>query len=93
MSEHVLEDLIEVKSFAQQVHRCPRTIKRWMDETDGLPYVQLGARRLIHLPTARQWIMSKMCRSNPTRHKKVTRPPRRKRKAERARHAEIEATQ
>jgi hypothetical protein len=60
MSTNILEDLLEIELFAAEVKRNPRTVRRWIDQPDGLPYTKLGNRILIHLPTAREWIMSRM---------------------------------
>jgi len=60
MSTNVLEDLLEIEPFAAEVKRNPRTVRRWIDQPNGLPYTKLGNRILIHLPTARDWIMSRM---------------------------------
>jgi hypothetical protein len=56
----VLDDYVEVEPFAKEVKRSPRTILRWMDEPNGLPYSRIGNRRLIHVPTARDWIFGRM---------------------------------
>jgi hypothetical protein len=60
MSINVLEDLLEIVPFAAEVKRNPRTVRRWIDQPNGLPYTKLGNRILIHVPTAREWIMSQM---------------------------------
>jgi hypothetical protein len=60
MSTNILEDLLEIIPFAAEVKRNPRTVRRWIDQPDGLPYTKLGNRILIHLPTAREWIMGRM---------------------------------
>jgi hypothetical protein len=61
----VLADYVEVDPFAVQVKRHPRTVRRWMQEPDGLPYLRLGNRVLIHVPTAREWLFNKIKRPNP----------------------------
>jgi hypothetical protein len=38
-----------------------------MNEPNGLPFTQLGNRKIIHLPTAREWLLSRMRRPNPER--------------------------
>jgi hypothetical protein len=77
MSE-LLEDFLDLQPFAAQINRHPRTVRRWLDEPSGLPYTRIGNRILIHVPTARDWIFSRM------RNQKKRPPPRRRaRKAER----------
>jgi hypothetical protein len=65
MSTDVLADYVEVDPFAAEVKRHPRTVRRWMQEPDGLPHLRLGNRILIHVPTARQWLLSKIKHPNP----------------------------
>jgi hypothetical protein len=63
----ILNDYVDVASFAGAVDKHPRSILRWMNESNGLPYLKLGSRRLIHLPTARQWLLGRIQQPNPTR--------------------------
>jgi hypothetical protein len=67
MSSQILEGFLGIAPFAAQVERDPRTVRRWMDEADGLPYTKIGNRRLIHIPTAREWMLGRMRRPNPRR--------------------------
>jgi hypothetical protein len=77
MSTNILEDLLEIEPFAAEIKRNPRTVRRWIDQPNGLPYTRLGKRILIHAPTARAWIMSRMQNVGPRkggvrkRHKHV----------------------
>jgi hypothetical protein len=65
--QDILTDYAEVEAFAAEVKRSPRTVIRWMDEPNGLPYTKLGNRRLIHIPSARAWMLSRVRRRNPRR--------------------------
>ena len=56
----LFDDYVDVPTLATKVDRCARTITRWMDEPGGLPFTMLGNRRLIHVPTAREWLMRRM---------------------------------
>jgi hypothetical protein len=78
MSTNLFEDFLELEPFAAHVKRTTRTVRRWIDEPNGLPYTQLGNRILIHVPTARQWIMSRMENVRRERPRKAS--ARRKRK-------------
>jgi hypothetical protein len=60
----VLQDFLDLAPFAKQVGR-PRTVRRWMDQPNGLPHTRIGNRILIHIPTAREWIMGRMRGRNP----------------------------
>jgi hypothetical protein len=60
----LLEGFLDLEPFAKEVDRNPRTIRRWLDCPDGLPYTRIGNRILIHVPTAREWIFGKMRKPN-----------------------------
>ena len=61
----LLQDFLDLEPFAAEVKRKPRTVRRWLDEPNGLPYTRIGNRILIHVPTAREWMLSRM--RNPMR--------------------------
>jgi hypothetical protein len=63
----VLVDFQEFETFAADIKRSVRTVERWTCEPDGLPYTKAGNLRLIHVPTARQWLLDRMRRRNPRR--------------------------
>jgi hypothetical protein len=67
MSEKLLDGFLDLVPFANEVERDPRTVRRWLDQPDGLPSTRLGSRILIHVPTARDWLFSRMRGRNPTR--------------------------
>lgn len=64
---NLLEGLATVEQIAADFGKNPATITRWMNAPNGLPYVRLGRKRYVHVDTARQWILSRMRRPNPTR--------------------------
>jgi hypothetical protein len=66
-SSDLLEDFIDIEPFAAQVKRDPRTVRRWMRAADGLPYAKIGNRLLIHMPSAREWLLSRVRRPNQRR--------------------------
>jgi hypothetical protein len=63
----LLDDCLEVEAFARKIKRHHRTVLRWMREPDGLPYTRLGKTPIIHIPTAREWLLARMRRPNPRR--------------------------
>jgi hypothetical protein len=63
----LLDDFADLEPFAAEVNRDPRTVRRWMNEPDGLPITRIGNRILIHIPTARQWMLERMHRPSPRR--------------------------
>jgi hypothetical protein len=56
-----------IEQFAKDVGKHPRTVYRWTNARDGLPYTSLGNQRLIHLATAHAWLMQRMRQRNPDR--------------------------
>lgn len=61
----LLSDFLDLEPFAEKVDRDPRTVRRWMGKSNGLPYTRMGNRILIHVPTAREWIFGRMRNRNP----------------------------
>jgi hypothetical protein len=60
-------DYVSVEDFAVDVGRRCRTIIRWMQAPNGLPYAKIGNRRLVHIPTAKAWLLSRVRRPNQRR--------------------------
>jgi hypothetical protein len=67
MPTDILADYAEVPQIAAAFKKCERTIIRWMDEADGLPFVKIGSKRFVHVPSARAWLLGRMKNPNPTR--------------------------
>jgi hypothetical protein len=65
----ILEDYLDLEPFAAQVGRAPRTVRRWMDQPDGLPFTRMGSRLLVHVPTARKWLFDRMRHPAPRRQR------------------------
>jgi hypothetical protein len=65
--DNLLEGFVELSPFAAQMGRTTRTVRRWIDEPNGLPYTRLGCRILVHLPTAREWLLGRVKQRNPRR--------------------------
>jgi hypothetical protein len=63
----LLSEYADLKSFADEVKRDERTVRRWMNQPDGLPYTRMGNMVLIHIPTAKDWIFGRMRNPNPRR--------------------------
>ena len=59
---NILEDYMDLEPFAAEVNRDSRTVRRWMSKPDGLPHTRIGNRILVHVPTAREWILGRMTR-------------------------------
>ena len=65
--QELLTDFVDDDILAAELKRHPRTIFRWSNQADGLPYVKLGHQRLYHLPTVREWLLSRVRKPNPRR--------------------------
>ena len=65
MPEKLLDDFLDLDPFAAEVKRHPRTVRRWLDKPGGLPFTRIGNRILIHVPTARDWLMRGMRNKRP----------------------------
>jgi len=72
---NLLQDFLDLDPFAAEVDRHPRTVRLWLNEPNGLPYTRIGSRILIHVPTAREWLMKRMKRPNPPRRRKAIAAP------------------
>jgi hypothetical protein len=71
MTESFFQDCLPHTEFARKVvRRHPRTVVRWMSEPDGLPYTQLGKDKIIHIPSARAWLLGRMRRPNSDRKRR-----------------------
>jgi hypothetical protein len=68
---NLLDDFLDLEPFAAEVKRDPRTVRRWMNQPDGLPHVRIGNRLMVHVPTARKWIFSRMRRLPAPRRRKA----------------------
>jgi hypothetical protein len=64
----LLDGWRKLDDFADEVERHPKTVKRWTQQPDGLPYATLGNMTIIHVPTAREWLMGRIHRPNPSRN-------------------------
>ena len=63
----LLAGYLDLEPFAKKFKRHPRSVRRWTMQPDGLPFVKIGNRVLIHVETARQWMFSRLRRPNPRR--------------------------
>jgi hypothetical protein len=73
-TDSLLDGYYDLEPFAEQVRRHPRTVRRWMNQADGLPYVKLGNRILIRRESAESWIRAQERKPNP-RRQEVRRVP------------------
>jgi hypothetical protein len=59
MPSKILEDFLELSMFAAEIDKHPRTVRRWCEKLD-LPYTKNGKDIIIHIPTFRSWLLSRM---------------------------------
>jgi hypothetical protein len=62
-----LKDYCNLDEFAVDVNRHTRTVCRWINQPDGLPCAWFGNKRIIHVPSAREWLLSRVRQYNPRR--------------------------
>lgn len=53
--------------FAASNGLSKRQVARLRKNVDGLPYAVLGKRVIVHVPTARDWLMKRLITPNPSR--------------------------
>ncbi len=52
----LLGDYVDRDELAKIFNVSPRTITRWCDKVDGLPFVELGNRTLFNIENVRKWL-------------------------------------
>jgi hypothetical protein len=65
--ENLLADFADLADVAKVFKRDERTVRRWLNQPNGLPYTRAGNRILIHVPSAREWLMGNLKRRNSRR--------------------------
>jgi hypothetical protein len=68
---NLFDGFIDLALFAADAGRHPRTVRRWLNQPDGLPFTRIGNRILIHVPSAREWLMRRMKRPAPRRRRQA----------------------
>jgi hypothetical protein len=64
----LLDDWKYLHDFAHdEVKKHPRTVERWTKGPNGLPYAYLGNQKIIHIPSAREWLFGRMRNPNQRR--------------------------
>ena len=59
-ADNFLKDYESIEAFARRLDKSYWTVRRWIHE-HGLPHVWLGSKIIIHVPTAREYILSGKC--------------------------------
>jgi hypothetical protein len=68
MTPPFLEGFVEQREFASTVDLCIKTIQRYRQQPDGLPFLEFGGRIYIGpADEARAWLLRRVRRPNPRR--------------------------
>lgn len=66
----LLDDYLNRDQLAHELKVNPRTVMRWQNLPDGLPYLELGGRILYRRQSVMDWIASKERRPNARRRER-----------------------
>jgi excisionase family DNA binding protein len=66
MSADILEGYVDLGPLAAELGRTPRTIMRWTEKPNGLPFVRLGRRIMFKRESVRNWISAREHRPRRT---------------------------
>ncbi|MEL7719028.1 helix-turn-helix domain-containing protein [Citromicrobium bathyomarinum] len=55
----LLDEYLNREQLAHELKVNPRTVMRWQNLPDGLPFVELGGRILYRRSSVMEWIASK----------------------------------
>jgi hypothetical protein len=62
---NLLDDYAPEDALAKSWSVDRRTIARYRNEPNGLPFMKLGGKVYIHIPGAKEWIRRRTLRRNP----------------------------
>ena len=65
--QEIIDDLVDIEPFAQAFGVSSRTVRRWMLEPDGLPFVKVGRKPKIRPSSAAAWLQRRERQHNPPR--------------------------
>jgi hypothetical protein len=65
----ILEGYQHEAVFASANKISQRTVARYRNEADGLPFVEFGGRVFIPIAEAKAWLQARVKRPNPSRRK------------------------
>jgi len=63
----ILQDYMTRDELATELGVTPRTIMRWQDQPDGLPYVEMGGRIIYRRQSILTWLEGRERRPNQRR--------------------------
>lgn len=66
-SAKIIDEWATEDDFAAANNLTKRSVARLRAKKNGLPFRRFGKRVMIHVPTAREWLLKGLIRPNPER--------------------------
>lgn len=63
----ILEGYLSREQLAAELNVTTRTLWRWQNEADGLPYTRIGNQLYYRIESVRNWIAARETKPNPRR--------------------------
>lgn len=63
----LLDDYFEGDDLCTQLRCSKKTLARYEQQPDGLPFIKIAGRKIYEKGTTRDWLMRRMTRPNPRR--------------------------
>lgn len=67
MDYNIFDEWPTEDEFAKANGLTKRQVAQMRSKPDGLPFAKRGRQIIIHMPTARDWLMKRLHHPNPTR--------------------------
>lgn len=67
----LLHDFLTRDQLASELHVTPRTVIRWQNQPDGIPYIEMGGRILYRRQSILAWIEGRERHPNQRRARKT----------------------
>lgn len=71
---NLLSDYLTQDQLAEALGVVPRTLRRYQNEPNGLPFTTIGGRRLYRLESVQRWLERREHQPNPTRARRAPGP-------------------
>lgn len=65
--EECLSEYVSRDEVAKAFKKSHRTIARWENQPNGLPFTEVGGTHMYNVPRVREWLASRERRPNPRR--------------------------
>ena len=67
----ILDEFEEIGAHALRFGKDPRTLRRWMNEPDGLPHTYAGRTPLFYPAWTKEWLEARRVQRNPTKRRRA----------------------